>query len=143
MPVVADIPEASAVLADALLRRRAEGAFLAATLVSIILVVIGSVAILHFETVPEANIKGPEDALWWAVVTITTVGYGDRYPVTTEGRVLAATLMIAGVGLFGAFSGFVASWFLKPSANETSAETEELRAEVERLRAALEEKHDR
>ena len=51
--------------------------------------------------------------------------------------------MIAGVGLFGTFSGFVASWFLKPSANEASAEREELRAEVERLRAALEEKQRR
>lgn len=131
------------VLADALLRRRAEGTFLAATLVSIILVVIGSVAILHFETVPEANIKGPEDALWWAVVTITTVGYGDRYPVTPEGRILAATMMIAGVGLFGTFSGFVASWFLKPSATEASEEREGLRAEVERLRSALEEKQRR
>ena len=131
------------VLTEALLRRRAEGTFLVATLVSILLVVIGSVAILHFETVPEANIKGPDDALWWAVVTITTVGYGDRYPVTPEGRALAAGLMIAGVGLFGTFSGFVASWFLKPSANEASEEREELRAEVARLRTALQDQQNR
>lgn len=131
---------AARVIADALIRRRAEGTFLAATLVSIILVVLGSVAILHFETVPEANIKSPEDALWWTVVTLTTVGYGDRYPVTPEGRALAVALMVAGVGLFGTFSGFVASWFLKPSADVASEEREELRAEVERLRAALEEK---
>ncbi len=128
------------VLAEVLLKRRAEGAFLAVSLVSILLVFTGSVAILHFETAPESNIKGPEDALWWTVVTLTTVGYGDRFPVTSEGRVLAALLMTAGVGLFGTLSGFVASWFLKPPAAEAggpASETEALRAEVERLRAEL------
>ena len=69
---------------------------------------------MSFEDVPEANIKGVEDAIWWAFVTITTVGYGDRFPVTSEGRLIGALLMTAGVGLFGTFSGFVASWFLAP-----------------------------
>ncbi|MHB8800860.1 MAG: potassium channel family protein [Thermoanaerobaculia bacterium] len=128
------------ILAEVLLRRRAEGAFLAVCLVSILLVFTGSVAILHFETAPESNIKGPEDALWWAVVTLTTVGYGDRFPVTTEGRVLAALLMTAGVGLFGTLSGFVASWFLKaPAAADSPSDSDvaTLRAEVARLRAEL------
>ena len=128
------------VLAEVLLRRRAEGAFLAVCLVSILLVFTGSVAILHFERAPESNIKGPEDALWWAGVTLTTVGYGDRFPVTSEGRFLAALLMTAGVGLFGTLSGFVASWFLKaPAAPESpsGSEVEELRAEVDRLRLEL------
>jgi voltage-gated potassium channel len=134
------------ILAEVLLRRRAEGAFLAVCLVSILLVFTGSVAILHFETAPESNIRGPEDALWWAVVTLTTVGYGDRFPVTTEGRVLAALLMTAGVGLFGTLSGFVASWFLKaPAAAESpsGSEVAELRAEVERLRLELAAARDR
>lgn len=61
------------------------------------------------ETAPESNIKTAEDAIWWAFVTITTVGYGDRFPVTTEGRIIAALLMTAGVGLFGTFTGFIAS----------------------------------
>jgi voltage-gated potassium channel len=111
---------AARVLADALMRRRAEGTFLAATLASIILFVLGGVAILHFDTVPGANIRSPEDALWWTVVTLPTVGCGDRYPVTPEGRALAVALMVAGVGLFGTFSGVVASWFLKPSADAAS-----------------------
>jgi voltage-gated potassium channel len=46
-------------------------------------------------------------------VTITTVGYGDKFPVTTEGRLIAALLMTAGVGLFGTFTAFVASWFVE------------------------------
>ena len=60
-----------------------------------------------------SNIKTAEDAIWWAWVTITTVGYGDKYPVTTEGRIIASFLMTAGVGLFGTFTGFIASWFLE------------------------------
>lgn len=128
------------VLAEYVLRRRAESAFLAATLVSLLLVVVGSIAMLQFETSPEANIKSPQDAIWWAVVTITTVGYGDRYPVSGEGRVIAAFLMIAGVELFGTLSGFIASWFLRPEQMVQESETQALAAEVERLRVALERK---
>lgn len=129
---------AAKIISEFLLLRRAEGAFLAACLLSIVLMVVGSIAILHFETSPESNIKSAEDAVWWVVVTLTTVGYGDRYPVTTEGRFLAAALMTAGVGLFGTFSGLLAAWFLKPATERAPAEVESLRAEVERLRAELE-----
>ncbi len=105
-------------LASFVLERRAEEAFLAAALLSLLLVVLSSVSILEFERGADSNIKTAQDALWWAYVTITTVGYGDKYPVTPEGRIIAAFLMTAGVGLFGTFSGFVASWFLKPAAAE-------------------------
>ncbi len=57
--------------------------------------VFASIGILHVETVPEANIKTPEDALWWAAETITTVGYGDKFPVTSEGRMLGVLLMVS------------------------------------------------
>jgi len=62
---------------------------------------------------PNSNIKTAEDALWWAYVTITTVGYGDRFPVTTEGRLIASLLMTAGVGLFGTFAGYISSLFIQ------------------------------
>jgi voltage-gated potassium channel len=94
-------------------RNRTRGTFAAVTSLSILLVIFSSIAILNVETDPSSNIKTAEDALWWAFVTITTVGYGDRYPVTTEGRIIAAILMVAGVGLFGTFTGFVASWFMQ------------------------------
>jgi len=130
--------KAARVISSALLERRAESAFLAATLVTLVLLVISSVAILHFEDVSESNIKGPEDAIWWSFVTMTTVGYGDRFPVTSEGRVVGAFLMAAGVGLFGAFSGFITSWFLAPKAAQNRSEIELLRVEISVLRALLE-----
>lgn len=126
------------ILAGFVLRRRAESAVLAVSLIAFLLVVIGSIGILHLETTPEANIKTPEDALWWAIVTMSTVGYGDRYPVTTEGRALAAVLIAAGVGLFGTLSGFVAAWFLEPARKRQSDEFEALRGELEGLRRDLE-----
>jgi voltage-gated potassium channel len=87
--------------------------------------------------VPEANIKTAEDAIWWALTTITTVGYGDRYPVTSEGRVVAGVLMCAGVGLFGLFSGLLAAWFVAPHQQEKREEVEALREEVAQLQATL------
>ena len=126
------------VLTHFILRRRAEGAFLAASLVSILLVVISSIGILQFETAAEANIKSPEDALWWSVVTITTVGYGDRFPISSEGRIIASFLMIAGVGLFGTISGFIAAWFLRPEREAQESETQTVLAELRSLRAAIE-----
>jgi voltage-gated potassium channel len=130
--------KAARVVSTALLERRAQSAFLAASLVSLLLLVLSSAAILSFEDAPDSNIKGPEDAIWWAFVTMTTVGYGDRFPVTSEGRMVGALLMVAGVGLFGTFSGFVASWFLAPKAAENRSEIEGLRLEIASLRDVLE-----
>ena len=53
-----------------------------------------------------------EDAIWWSYVTITTVGYGDKFPVTTEGRIIGSILMTTGVGIFGTFTALVSSWFI-------------------------------
>jgi voltage-gated potassium channel len=120
-----------------ILQRRAQSAFLAATMMSLMLVVLAASMILQFETSADANIKTPGDAIWWAVVTITTVGYGDRFPLSSEGRIIATLLMTAGVGLFGTFSGFVASWFLKPAEAQRESDLERLTAEVEQLRKTV------
>jgi voltage-gated potassium channel len=103
-----------------------------------LLVAFGSISILVCETGPEVNIKTAEDAVWWSVTTITTVGYGDRYPTTLEGRILAMTLMMAGVGLFGTLSGLVASVFIGGH-EEEAARHDEL---LQRL-AALQAQFDR
>jgi voltage-gated potassium channel len=75
-----------------------------------------------------ANITNASDAVWWTYVTITTVGYGDRYPVTNWGRIVGVLTMTAGVGLFGTLSGYLAQSFLAPSKEEKAEETQ---AEVE------------
>lgn len=129
---------ATKLLAGLVLQRRAESAFLAASLVAILLVVFSSVAVLQFEAVPEGNIKTADDAIWWAFSTITTVGYGDRFPTTGEGRVVAVILMCAGVGLFGTFSGYLAAWFLQPEDAVVESEMSLLRDEVAALRQAIE-----
>jgi hypothetical protein len=86
---------AARVLTSLVLPHRAENTFLAASLLAMLLVIFCSSAILHFETAPESNIKTAEDAIWWSFTTITTVGYGDRFPVTSEGRIIAVLLMCA------------------------------------------------
>jgi len=128
---------AARMIGVAILERRAESTILAAALVALLLIVSTSVAMLTVETAPESNIKTAEDAIWWALTTITTVGYGDRYPVTPEGRIVAGILMAAGVGLVGVFSGFLAAWFLTPDAKHDRGEIEALRNEIAELRGLL------
>jgi voltage-gated potassium channel len=107
--------------------------------------VSASLAVLDAERRdPEAIITTFPDALWWTLTTITTVGYGDRYPITFEGRLIAAGLMIAGIALLGVLTGAIASWFVErmhgiETAVEavTREEVRELRAELAALRAEL------
>lgn len=74
---------------------------------------LGALAGLDAErAAKEANIKTIGDALWWACTTVTTVGYGDKYPVTTEGRIVGVVLMIVGIGVVGAVIASVTSWIM-------------------------------
>jgi len=131
---------ASRMLSQRLLRERGKSAALAAALLALFLIVGSSAAIQHFEDEAESNIRTADDAVWWAFATITTVGYGDKYPLSGEGRFIAALLMTAGVGLFSAFSATLAAWFLAPEDEATDAEIAGLREEVARLRRAVEER---
>jgi voltage-gated potassium channel len=75
---------------------------------------LGAVAVLDAEQeATGANIRSIGDALWWATTTVTTVGYGDRYPVTTEGRLVAIALMLVGIAVVGAVTGSVAAWLVE------------------------------
>ena len=133
--------KATRILLTLALHYRARNAVLAGSFFALLVVFTGSLAVLQFEQVPEANIKNAADAVWWAVCTVTTVGYGDRYPVTWQGRVTAAVLMVTGVGIFGTLAGVLAGWFT--GAHE-EYEREQLRQlgrladEVAELRARLE-----
>lgn len=105
-------------------KTRIQGTFSAVFLLAMLMMIFGSIAILQVETSPESNIKTAEDSIWWAF-TVTSVGYGDRYPVTTEGRIIAGFLMITGICLFGTFAGFVASWFMEDKLNKMEEHIEE------------------
>ena len=120
-----------------LLRNRKATSFAAVATISFIIVVFAAIAMLQFETAPEANIKTPGDAFWWAYVTVTTVGYGDKYPLSTEGRIVAAVLMTAGVGLFATFAGFVASLFVEPEIKEEEADIKQLTRAIQTLSAQV------
>lgn len=107
----------------------------AAILVIAFLVIsFGSAGVLLAEQTPDANIRTAEDALWWSITTVTTVGYGDRYPVTTAGRLIATLLMVSGIGLFGTLSGVAASFFLGDE-KDAPASREAQRAMLARLDA--------
>jgi voltage-gated potassium channel len=68
-----------------------------------------------------ANILNFWDGLWWAFTTITTVGYGDKYPISGEGRILAVFLMVLGISLLGVVTATIAAWFVRIMQDETSA----------------------
>jgi voltage-gated potassium channel len=81
-----------------------------------------------------SNIHSFGDSLWWGVVTLTTVGYGDRFPVTAAGRGVAVVLMLAGIGLVGVLTATVASYFVEESKSDQMAQVE---ARLERIEALL------
>jgi len=94
---------------------RAGNALLTVVFLVFCVLEFGSLAVLSAErSSPNANITNASDAIWWAYVTITTVGYGDQFPVTNVGRLVGVLVMTAGVGLFGTLSGFLANTFLTP-----------------------------
>ena len=98
----------------------------------------GALAVLDAErSNPEANIENFGDALWWAITTMTTVGYGDRYPTTGEGRLVAAALMIGGITLLGTVTASLASWLVEHVTAAEQKEVEDLRGEVRALSAKL------
>ena len=107
------------------------------SLTAFILVLFGSISILMVETAPDSKILTGGDALWWTLTTITTVGYGDLYPVTPAGRVVASILMIGGVGLFGSFTALVASWFTGKTAAIEGSEKDTLLKEIQALRLEI------
>ncbi|MFI6575527.1 potassium channel family protein [Nocardiopsis sp. NPDC050513] len=120
---------------------------------TVIILFVASLSVLRAERdAPGANITTIGDAMWWTLVTISTVGYGDHYPVTEGGRMIAVGLFLVGIALLGVITGVLASWFVKSIEGEKEEEREqdalsgdevrelrdlvtELRAELDRTRA--------
>jgi voltage-gated potassium channel len=123
---------------------RAKGVLLTLGLISFFLMLFSSITIRNLENHADSNIHTASDAIWWSFVTITTVGYGDFYPVTILGRLVAALLMITGIGLFGTFTAYVASFFLQPNEplenereNEILKKLTDVEAKLESLESKL------
>lgn len=109
------------------------------------IVFVGALSVLQFERAdPQASITTFGDAVWWAVVTMATVGYGDTYPITAGGRFSAVAMMMVGISLIGAVTATFAAWFTeRVRGPEDLAELRlidevgQLRAEIAALRAAV------
>jgi Ion channel len=116
-------------------RVRVEGRVLIA---STVLLAGASVGLEAERDAPGANITSFGDAMWWGLTTVTTVGYGDRYPVTPEGRVIGGVLMIVGIATMGAVTAAIASQLINPHAGGSDERIHALEAEITRLSAQLE-----
>ena len=105
------------------LKNRSQYATFITVLLAGMTLTIASLLVLEFESrdPAHANIKTGGDALWWGIVTITTVGYGDFYPVTTLGRLTGVFVMFAGIGIIGALASILASLLVSPSAPDEPA----------------------
>ncbi|MFI5254268.1 MAG: ion transporter [Candidatus Limnocylindrales bacterium] len=139
------------------LKNRSQYATFITILLAGMVLSVASILVLQEEShAPHANITTGGDAIWWAIVTITTVGYGDFYPVTALGRITAVFVMLSGVGIIGALASILASLLVAPSSpaeagpeeegagqplvagsNTVAAELAGLRAEIAALRASL------
>ncbi len=116
-----------------------------------LLIYTASLAVFDKERyLPGATINSFGKALWWSITTVTTVGYGDVYPVTNTGRVIAVLLMVGGISMVGVVTGTLASWIIQRVAEEdaaiqsvTVAHVEEFRSEIRTLGQQLRERNER
>ncbi len=90
--------------------------------VAIVLVLIGGSFIALVERAPDSNINGVGDGIWWAFVTITTVGYGDEFPVTTSGRLIGIVTMAAGIAVWSVLTATIASRFNRAMAARSTGD---------------------
>ena len=125
---------------------RALATFLVTLFLVIVVTEVAGATIYYAESgATGSNIASASDAIWWALVTITTVGYGDRFPVTDQGRVIGGFLLFAGIGLFSVLTGFIANIFLSPHRRMRLVRRgdDDVRAAMDAARGLLAEQEDR
>jgi voltage-gated potassium channel len=136
-------------LARTLIKDRAGSALWLLLLIAIFVLEFGSVWMLKIEQYAQgANITSASDSIWYVIVTIATVGYGDQFPVTNPGRIVGSGIIILGVAIFGTLSGYLANAFIAPKKQQDAAEEAEedlvdaeARDRDETLHAKVEELH--
>jgi voltage-gated potassium channel len=103
-------------------RNRAKSAALFMLFLALVVLTAATIAVLEFESrALEANILTGHDALWWSIVTMSTVGYGDFYPGTAGGRLAALALMTVGIGIYGVLASYLANFFLPHNSEDDGA----------------------
>lgn len=111
--------------------------------VGLLTVFTGAGLVVIFERHADGPIRSFGDALWWAITTITTVGYGDTYPVTSQGQAVAVVIMIVGITLFGLLTAGIAAYFVEDTSSEEvrkqGDQTELILKKLEILEKAIEE----
>lgn len=106
---------------------------------AMLLIVASSVAVWYFESEGGGDIDSFHETVWWSIVTMTTVGYGDIHPVTAGGQIIAIALMVSGITVFGLLTANLAAWFTQGRDDDAAEKIEELTAAVERLTSVVEE----
>jgi voltage-gated potassium channel len=130
--------------------RRAESTLMITVLLVILVLGFASFTIVFFEApAREANITTAADAIWWSLVSMTTVGYGDRFPVTEQGRLVAVLLMLVGIALFSVLTSYLSSGFIAPEKDKARGgdrqedELAQMRARLEAIEQQLRELNQR
>ena len=132
-------------IGQVIVSRHAQSTMLVVIFAALLIFEFGSITILFAEEDAQAaNIATSGDALWWSLVTISTVGYGDRFPTTPYGRLIGMLLIVAGVVLFTSFTSFLSHWFMRPrkTTNEPLGEvssTDAPQEQIGQIRGLLEE----
>ena len=132
-------------IGNVVVARHAQSTLLLVIFLAVVIFEFGSLMVLIAEEgASDANITTSEDAVWWSLVTISTVGYGDKYPTTYWGRIVGYILIISGVGLFTSITSFLSRWFMRPRKKRNVPlnapdVVEGPRAQVREIRSLLEE----
>ena len=124
-------------LREARIMVTSHGLHYAVLIATVLFFSLAGVALVFERDAADGNIRDYGSALWWGIATITTVGYGDYFPVTTEGRAISVFLMLLGISLFSLVTASIAAMFVQPGAEKQEATLEDVLARLEEMEARL------